>query len=158
MTKRERYMPLLLLAFAMLIALLLIITVFSVPAFGQKQPSTPAAGSVERLALMDAIRPRVERDLNQQVTFKVSRLKIQNGWAFAIVYPRQPDGRAIDWSRTRFAQDYEAGMFSDLACVLLRKHSKGWRIVDYALGPTDVAYEDWPRRHGAPRAIFGLEN
>jgi hypothetical protein len=158
MTKRERYMPILLTALVMLIALLLIITLFSAPAFGQKQPYTPVAGSAERFALMDAIRPRVEHDLDQQVIFKVSRLKIQNGWAFAIVHPRQPDGREIDWSRTRFAQDYEAGMFSDLACVLLRKQGKGWRIVDYALGPSDVAYEDWSRRHGAPRAIFGLGN
>lgn len=158
MTTRERYMPILLLAFAMIIGLILIITVFSVPAFGQKKPYTPVAGSSERQGLIDTIRPRVERDLDQPVIFKVSRLQVQNGWAFAIVYPRQPDGSAIVWSRTRFARDYEAGMFSDLACVLLRKRGKAWRIVDYALGPSDVAYEDWSRRHGAPIAIFGLAN
>ena len=138
------------------VCLLLILIVGSSYASAQKQPYTPEQGSTERQALMDAIRPRVERDLNQPVIFRVSRLMVQNGWAFMIVYPRQPGGGPIDFSRTRFARDYEAGMFSDLVIVLLRKNEKRWRVIDYALGPTDVAYEDWSRRYRAPRAIFGL--
>ena len=47
MTKRERILPILLLAFAMLFALLLIITVLSVPAFGQMPASPPGARSAE---------------------------------------------------------------------------------------------------------------
>ena len=124
--------------------------------FAQSQPYTPEQGSAERQLIMDTVRPLVERDLNQKVMFKVSRLSVQQGWAFMIVTPQQPDGRAIDFSRTRYARDYEQGMFSDVVIALLRKQAGRWRVVQYVLGPTDVPYEGWPRRYRAPRAIFGL--
>ena len=126
-------------------------------AYAQSQPYTPEQGSPERQAIMDTVRPLVERDLNQKVVFKVSRLSVQNGWAFLIVTPQQADGRAVDFSRTRYARDYEQGMFSDVVVALLRRQGSRWRVVQYVLGPTDVPYENWPRRYRAPRAIFGMD-
>lgn len=126
-------------------------------AAAQTGPYTPRPGSAERRAIMDTLRPRVERDLGQKVVFEVSRLRVQDGWAFMIVTPRRPDGSPIDFSRTRFGRWYEAGSFSDLAIALLRRRGGRWRVVEYALGPTDVVYLDWARRHGAPRALFEPE-
>ena len=136
------------------IALVLILA--GINARAQSQPYTPEQGSAERQIIMDTVRPLVERDLNQKVVFKVSRLSVQNGWAFMIVTPQQPDGQAVDFSRTRFRRDYEQGMFSDVVIALLRRQGNRWRVVQYVLGPTDVPYEGWPRRYKAPRAIFGL--
>jgi hypothetical protein len=135
----------------------LFIALAAAQVFAQSRPYTPRAGTAERQAIMDALRPLVERDLNQEVVFVVDRLKAQNGWAFMIARPRRPDGSPVDFSRTRYRDAYRDGMFSDVVCALLRKQGNQgnrWRVVEYALGPTDVPYVDWPERHGAPRAIF----
>lgn len=31
-----------------------------------------------------------------------------------------------------------------------------WTVLDYAIGPGDVAWLDWPQQHAAPRALFGF--
>ena len=31
-----------------------------------------------------------------------------------------------------------------------------WVVLDYAIGPGDVAWLDWPQTHAAPRALFGF--
>lgn len=31
-----------------------------------------------------------------------------------------------------------------------------WTVLDYAIGPGDVAWLDWPEEHAAPRALFGF--
>ena len=59
---------------------------------------TPERGSEERKAIMDALRPPVEKKLRQQVIFKVDHLKVQNGWAFLIGKPQRLDGTAVDYS------------------------------------------------------------
>ena len=51
MVRSERYVSILLFILAMLISFLLIITVFTAPAMGQKQPNTPSVGSVDRQTL-----------------------------------------------------------------------------------------------------------
>ena len=135
----------------------IVLALAAINARAQNGPYTPEQGSVERQSVMDTIRPLVERDLSQQVVFRVSRLSVQNGWAFMIATPQQPDGRAVDFSRTRFRRAYEQGMFSDVVIALVRRQGNRWRVVRYVLGPTDVPYEDWPRRYRAPRAIFGME-
>lgn len=48
----------------------------------------------------------------------------------------------------------EAGAFDELATALLRREGAAWRVVAFDLGATDVVWEPWPRRFGAPREIF----
>lgn len=31
-----------------------------------------------------------------------------------------------------------------------------WTVLDYAIGPGDVVWLDWPQEHAAPRALFGF--
>ncbi len=31
-----------------------------------------------------------------------------------------------------------------------------WTVLDYAIGPGDVAWLGWPQEHAAPRALFGF--
>ncbi|WP_219338375.1 hypothetical protein [Luteimonas deserti] len=31
-----------------------------------------------------------------------------------------------------------------------------WRLVDHAIGPSDVAWLEWPQQHAAPRLLFGF--
>ena len=122
----------------------------------QSAATTPKAGSAERKAMMDALRVPVQKFLKQRVIFVVNRLNVQRGWGFVIAVPEQPNGKPIDFSHTRYAAAVRAGAFDGQAIGLLKKSGNRWRVVTYNIGATDVVYEDWDRKFGAPRAIFGL--
>ena len=115
---------------------------------------TPARGTAERAALMDAARVPVQRALGQPVIFVVSTLRSDGNWAYLSARPVQPGGQAIDWRQTPFARDWAADMMSDLVMVVMRRDADGWRAVEHVIGPTDVAWLGWVDAHGWPRALF----
>ncbi|MGU3538040.1 hypothetical protein [Methylobacterium sp. A54F] len=102
----------------------------------------------ERRALLDAARGPAEAGRSEPVQFVVHALNREGGWAFLFARMQRPDGRAL----RRAADDLDS---SDYA-ALLRRDGSGWRVVDFAVGPTDVAWEGWGRRHGAPAAVFAV--
>lgn len=122
---------------------------------GSSQPPqrlyTPEPNSVERRAIMDALRTNVRnvRGLRGSIIFAVRRLNVQNGWAFIVASPQSPDGQPLRefQERCEFDQDVIA---------LLRRRANRWQVVERDVCPSDVSYGDWGRRHGAPRTIFGL--
>jgi len=116
--------------------------------------STPAMGSPERKAIMDALRPPVEKELNTEVVFKVDHLKLLGGWAFMMGVPQKPDGGKIDYRNTIHWEAYKAGAFDNGICALLHWKDGVWSVVKYVIGATDVVYEDWPQKYGAPPQIF----
>jgi hypothetical protein len=115
---------------------------------------TPARGTAERSALMDAARGPIQRELGQPVIFVVSRLRSDGNWAYLAATPVQPDGTPLDWSRTPLADEWAADMMSDLVLVVMRRGAEGWQTVEYVIGPTDVAWVNWRERYGWPRALF----
>lgn len=118
--------------------------------------STPAAGSPERKALMDAIRVPIQRDIGQKVQFKVDWLKVQGNWAFLKGKPIQPGGSDIDYSRTKYAQEVKDGVFGyGVQCLFKKKGSK-WTVAKYVLGASDVPYTMWWKEFGAPKKIFDV--
>ena len=136
-------------------SLFVLITLFGAPAISaQSRPYTPDKGSAERKAITDALRVPVERKLKQEVIFKIDHLKVQNGWAFLMGTPRRPDGGQIDYRNTPYAEAQKAGAFDDGVMALLHKVGGQWRVVQYVIGATDVAYLGWDRKFHAPSAIF----
>ena len=115
---------------------------------------TPQRGSAERRAIMDAARVPVSAAIGQTVIFQVSVLRTDGDWAYLQAEPRNPDGSALDWSRTRFAQDWAMDAMSDVIMVLLRRSGSGFQVVDHIIGPTDVAWYDWLDRYGLPEVLF----
>ncbi len=115
---------------------------------------TPAKGSAERKAILDALRAPVERDLGQKVTFVTKNFKVQGAWAFVGADPFTPSGGEIDYSKTKYAEAVADGIFDSNVFVLLRKRSGKWRITKYQIGCTDVCYSDWWKTYRAPKAIF----
>ena len=75
---------------------------------------TPARGGAERKAIMDAMRAHRRRFDSRPVTFVVSRLRVQRGWAWISVQPQSPDGRSR----------YEG------EDALLRRRSGRWAVVE----------------------------
>jgi hypothetical protein len=120
----------------------------------QTRAYTPEKGSAERKAITDALRVPVQKKLKRQVIFKIDHLKVQNGWAFLLGAPRRPDGGELDYHGTPYAEAYNAGAFGDDIMALLHKVGGQWRVVQYVIGATDVAYLGWARKFQAPAEIF----
>jgi len=136
-------------------SLLVLIRLFTCPAIlAQSRPYTPDKGSAERKAITDALRVPVEKRLKQEVVFKIDHLKVQKGWAFLLGTPRRPDGGQIDYRNTIYAEAQKAGAFDDGVMALLHRVGGQWRVVQYVIGATDVAYIGWDRKFHAPSAIF----
>jgi hypothetical protein len=120
--------------------------------------SEPPVGSSGRREVLEALRPSVEADLSAPIGFRVSRIEVVGDWAYVSCIPtrgREP----LDWSKTKFADAHAKDMMSDMVLALLyREPSGGWRVIEYALGPTDVAWEYWIAEYRLPRTLFLPEN
>jgi hypothetical protein len=116
----------------------------------------PAAASAQvegaqRRAILDAMRPAIERRLGAPVEFVVHRIGVRDGWALVIADPQRPGGGRIDGRRI-FGEDFE-NMDGLTVNAVLRFTGGRWRLVDHAIGPTDVWYCD--PALGVPRALTG---
>lgn len=118
------------------------------------QVVTPQPGSPLRSAVLNGLRPVVEHELGGKVTFVVSQLRVLGNWAYVSAEPKRPGGAAIDWSATKFRKAWQADMMSSLVLGLLKREGDHWKVVEYAIGPTDVAWEGWIKPHGVPRRLF----
>ena len=135
---------------------------FPTPAIAAGAAAARDVGAADplRKALLDALRPTIERDLGQKrLSFVVRTLRTQDHWAFADVAPRTSGGRAIDFRKTRHAERLRLGMLDDDTIYALLKRSDGlWRVVAFAVGPTDVAWDGWDDEYGAPKSLFVLRS
>ena len=127
--------------------------VVSVTAFAQSA-RTPAPGSEERAAIMDALRIPAEKELKQSVIFKVDRLRVAGDWAYARVSPTRPDGDEIDFSKTKYRKQVELGAFDPQGEALLRLEDDGWKVLEWAFGGTDVASAGWGDKYRFPKSIL----
>lgn len=132
----------------MLRRLALIVAVIAgfLPAMASAQVS-----GAERRAILDALRPTIERRLGGPVEFVVRRIGVRNGWALVIADPQRPGGGRIDGRRYFSADDWEV-MDGLTVNGVLRLSGGRWRLVDHAIGPTDVWYCGV---EGPPRSLTG---
>lgn len=115
----------------------------------------PPPGSDLRKVILDAARPTFEKDTGGPIEFVVTTLNTMGDWAYGDVKLQRPGGKPIDWSRTQFGEDYAQGMFDpEHNLFLLKADGGGWTMVEYALGPTDVAWDWWRQQYNIPRTLF----
>jgi hypothetical protein len=50
----------------------------------------------------------------------------------------------------------EGWMDGDTTYALLKRENGQWRVLAHAIGPTDVAWSDWPERFGVSHDVVGL--
>ncbi len=115
-------------------------------------PVAAQVAGAQRRAILDALRPPIERRLGGPVEFVVRRIGVQNGWALVIADPQRPGGGRIDARRYFSADDLET-MDGLTVNGVLRFSGGRWCLVDHAIGPTDVWYCD--PALGAPRSLTG---
>ncbi len=116
--------------------------------------TTLTVGGAQRRAILNAVRTPVEKELKQKVRFRVDHLRSDGEWAFFFGAPQSAGGRAPDYRKTRYREAVAAGAFDNGVSALLRKRGGRWRLLTYVLGATDVPWEGWPKRYGAPRRLF----
>lgn len=115
----------------------------------------PAPGSPERAGILDAVRPSVEAALRGPVEFVVTSMRKDGDWAFAILEPQRPDGAKIDVLQTGYAED--ADFMDGLTTYALTQYKYDrWNLIAIVVGPTDAAFDPWPRIFGVPRALLGM--
>lgn len=136
-----------------LLAALLVVCA-AAPAGAQRDPVTPAPGSAERKAIMDAVRGAVLPELKKNVVFQVDHLVQQGGYAFLMGQPRKPDGTAFDYRGTIYQEAIEHGLFDDWIWAVLAKVDGRWRTLEYGIGNTDVGWLGVVGKFGAPEGIF----
>jgi len=134
--------------------LLLILIIFCTSALAQDAPQTPKPNSPERKAIINTLCAPVEKELKQNVTFRIRHLKLQNGWAYIEGVPQQPDGTPVNYIITAHRTAFEAGAFDDGILALLRKEKGEWRVVVYNIRSTDYPAPAWQQKYKAPPGIF----
>lgn len=121
----------------------------------QARPQAVPVGDARRRVLLDTIRPAIEARVDQPVQFMVDKLVVLGDWAFYAGSIQKPNGRPIDFSRTSYAEALREGMFDGpTTYALLQRRGSNWRLVEFIVGPTDVAYLGWAGEFGAPDRLF----
>ena len=129
------------------------ILLFLITALSNAQTTyTPDKGSVERTAILDALRVPVEKAFKQKIVFVTDNFKVQGTWAFVSGEPTLQSGGPPSLKNTKFAEYADA--YDNNFFGLLRKTGGKWKVVTHAIGCTDVCYLDWWTRYRAPKAIF----
>ena len=137
-------------------ALLLMV---ATPARAQAHSMDVVRGDPDRRLLLDAIRPTLERATSGPVRFTVHALRRFGEFAYGVLQPRRPDGEGvIDWTTTPYRARVESAQFDNgMTYVLWRRLAGGWKVEEYAVGPTDTVWIDWRQRHRLPHTLFEPE-
>lgn len=115
---------------------------------------TPAKGSAERTAVLNALRVPVEKELKQKIQFSINQFKTNGVWAFINGEPQNASGGRPNYRGTEYQEAIDEGMFDNNFQALLKKTGGKWKVVTYAIGCTDVCFATWWKDHKAPKAIF----
>jgi hypothetical protein len=129
------------------------------PATAGQAGQAAEAPDPERDAMVDALSAPAGVEIGLPVTFEVTTKRVEGEWGWLVAQPWTREGAQIDWSQTRYAQRAADGVLDGggTTYALLRKQNGTWSVVAFAVGPTDVAYADWPQHYGAPASVMGLE-
>lgn len=135
--------------------IIVFITICAVSSFAQSM-RTPAKGSAERTAILNALRVPVEKELKQKIVFSLQQFNVSGNWAFLSGEPQGTNNAKPNYKNTEYKNAIDAGMFDNNFFALLKKTGGKWKVVTHAIGCTDVCYLDWWKDYKAPKAIFGV--
>lgn len=138
-------------------ALLALPLLVPLPAAGQSGPDGVAAQTENAAgAAVDIARREAQRRIGRPLALDVKHMREIDGWMFILSELRGPDGALLDYGGTYLEGAAKEGGASHVFCALLERREEKWVVAATCLGATDVAWEDWDRRFGAPSALFDL--
>lgn len=103
-----------------------------------------------RKVMFDLLREEVAKTAGlseKSVKFEGS-LQSEGSWAFF-------GGRSLGANSKGI--EFEP-MGNDDTCALFLKTYRGWVLVDWSGGHSDVFYDEWSERYGVPAEVLGLRN
>jgi hypothetical protein len=106
--------------------------------------------------ILDAAHDVLERELGKPASLRVRRLNEAGGYAFVYAQILGADGDLVDYTGTRLAEAAANGATSYTFAALLGSHGDHWTVLEHAVGPTDVAWQDWADRRRVPPALFDV--
>lgn len=98
--------------------------------------TSPGPGTPQRKAVLDALRPHVERELGvRPIEFVVEEIRIGGGWAFVRANPQRKGGGAI-----RNPDENMDGVHTE---AFLQMQGGRWVVREFGVGSTDVWFLGW---------------
>lgn len=131
------------------------------PKITKRDVKTPPAGSPERKAILDALRPSFEARLKPPVEFKVEQMRVAAGFAWVSVHPQRPGGREIakkEWNASIGACEYDQKEANAQAWMHLGE--TGWEVawggVSTLCATDSIAGQGWVV--GAPPQLTDIDS
>jgi len=134
-----------------LLAAAAVIVLLDTAAPAQQLPRSPAPGSPARRAILDALRPAVDRAIGESVIFADVHIAMEDGWAFVRAMPYKLERVEGDTFRV-----LATAPAADPYVYGLLRGEGDWKVVESATGvaPRATPYTAWATRHGVPRRLF----
>jgi hypothetical protein len=114
----------------------------------------PASAAYE--AIVGLAEVAASAELKQVAWLRPGVLNVVDDWAFLFADLRDAHGAPYDYTGSALEAVAAAGGVSHTYAGLLRMKAGEWQMVVQAIGPTDVAWEPWAARYGAPEAVFAI--
>jgi len=124
------------------------------PAAAAPAPDLPLA---EQVAIIQTVAQAASARLklgHDALRLAPTQTKRSGDWVFLKARMRNSAGQPFDYAGTDLYQAAQVGTVSDRCAALLHRENGVWKLVDIAVGPTDVAWENWPTKHKAPADLF----
>ena len=138
-----------------------VLTLFSIifftTSFAQKTKVNLAKNlsSADRKEIVEALKQKVQPDLKQKPKLVIKELWVKNGFAYFIGQVKAANGKEINFRKTVYKDQVEAGIFDgDGTNALLKKTGAKWKVLAFVIGPTDVPWGCWWKEFKAPKDIF----
>lgn len=114
-------------------------------------PGSPAGEAIVAPAVA-----ALTAELGKPATLAVETINVSGPWAFVYGGIRGADGQQFDFRGTPLAEGAAEGFVSRTYAALLNQHGGEWTVSEQAVGPTDVAWQNWPQRYGAPASLIAI--
>lgn len=102
----------------------------------------PAPGTPLRMALMDAMRPEVERIMGAQVQFVVQTIRVLGTQAYFSGYPVHRGGRSF--TDQEIARAFDGYVFDGVQMMTWLVQRNGmWQVRELLINQSDVGYMHW---------------
>lgn len=113
-------------------------------------------GTKDRKLICNAFRKPMSKVVRgQKIVFVISSLNVYDNYAFILCSLQLSSGKAVDWSKTQYKDDFNAGDLENNAVGLLKKNSQGeWIVLESSFSNTDAWYISWADYYSLPPALF----
>ena len=118
-------------------------------------PSSIRADTAETDLVSSVMQSHVEDDLGQAIVLVDAAIVLDGDYASVRGRPMTAVGDEIDFARIpKYADAKKHEAFDPTAVALLKRTDGDWQVLEYELGATDFAGDEWIRRNAAPNDIF----